>query len=64
MKMNEIYVRNYIINNYDEGKTKEEIVDYFFNNNGVFLWGYVPREKIEQKVDKVIYEHEHPEPKK
>jgi hypothetical protein len=58
--MNDIYVRNTIIDFYKQGKSKDYIVNYFYNNNGVFLWGHVDRDKIESKVDKVIDEYENP----
>jgi len=58
--MNEIYVRNVIIDYYKDGKSREEIVDFFYNNNGVFLWGYVERDKIRIKVDNVIDDYNNP----
>ena len=58
--MNEIYVRNTIIDFYENGKSKDEIVDFFYNNNGVFLWGEIERDKISRKVNSVIDDYNNP----
>ena len=62
MGMNEIYMRNTIIDFHKEGKSNKEIVDYFYDNNGVFLWGHIERKPIENKVENVIYDYQNPKP--
>ena len=54
--MNGIWVKGKITDMLDEGKSKQEVVDFFYEAgmNSHFLWGASSRESIEKSVDEVI----------
>ena len=54
--MNGIWVKGKITDMLDEGKSKQEVIDFFYDSgmNGHFLWGASSRESIEKSVDEVI----------
>jgi len=54
--INGIFIKHEIINMLDEGKSRDDIINLFYDasNNGNFLWGTSSRESIEQVVDEVI----------
>ncbi len=54
--MNGIFVKGLVTNMLEEGKTKQEVVDFFYNAGmgGHFLWGASSRESIESSVNEII----------
>lgn len=54
--MNGIWIKSKITDMLNEGNSKQEVVDFFYNAgmNGHFLWGASSRESIEKSVDEVI----------
>jgi hypothetical protein len=53
--VNGIWIKSQVTDMFDEGKSKQEIVDFFYNtgNNGHFLWGTSSKESIEKSVDEI-----------
>lgn len=53
---NGIFVKGTVITMLEEGKSRNEIVDFFYaaGNGGHFLWGTSTKESIEKSVDEII----------
>jgi hypothetical protein len=54
--MNGIFIKGQVITMFEEGKSKQEVVDFFYNAgmDGHFLWGTSSRESIEKAVNEII----------
>jgi len=54
--MNGIFVKGQVTTMLEEGKSKQEVVDFFYNAgmSGHFLWGTSSRESIEGAVNEII----------
>ncbi len=54
--INGIFIKGQVTNMLEEGKTKQEVVDIFYNAGmgGHFLWGASSRESIESSVNEII----------
>lgn len=53
---NGIFVKGQVTNMLEEGKSQQEVVDFFYNAGmgGHFLWGASSRESIENAVNEII----------
>jgi hypothetical protein len=54
--MNGIFVKGQVTTMLEEGKSKQEVVDFFYNAGmgGHFLFGASSRESIEKAVNEII----------
>ena len=54
--MNGIFVKGQVTTMLEEGKSKQEVVDFFYNvgMGGHFLWGTSSRESIENAINEII----------
>jgi hypothetical protein len=53
--MNGIWIKSKVFDMFEDGKSKDEIVNLFYNMNGCFLWGCSTKEQITKAVDE-LYE--------
>ena len=53
---NGIFVKGQVTNMLEEGKSQQEVVDFFYSAGmgGHFLWGASSRESIENAVNEII----------
>ncbi len=53
--VNGIFVKGQVTTMLEEGKSKQDIVDFFYNAGmgGHFLWGASSRESIEKSVNEI-----------
>ena len=53
--VNGIFVKGQVTTMFEEGKSKQDIVDFFYNAGmgGHFLWGASSRESIEKSVNEI-----------